>query len=94
MREQFDQNPRASNVAARFWAAVRAIMTRVPERGAALIVAHGGVPELLAASRFEPAILVGLGAPCKCMEGIYVSLEGEAVVDVTTLRVPEARTRI
>jgi hypothetical protein len=94
MREQFDQNPRASNIAARFWAAGRAILTRVPEMGSALIVAHGGVPELLAASRFGTAILAGLGAPCKCMEGIYLSLEGKAVVAVTTLRVPEARTRI
>ncbi|MFZ1023006.1 MAG: histidine phosphatase family protein [Thermoplasmata archaeon] len=94
MRQQVKHNPRAKDVAARFQAALRRLAARIPESGSALVLAHGGVPELVAASWFGPSVLEGLGPPCKCMEGIYLSLEGGRAVDVTVLRVHDSRTRM
>jgi broad specificity phosphatase PhoE len=94
MGEEFRINPRAKVVAARFRAALQELLAHIPDGGAALIVAHGGVPELVGASWGDAATLERLGPACKCMEGIYLSVEGDTCVGVADLRVPQGRTRI
>jgi broad specificity phosphatase PhoE len=94
MRDQLAVNPRAREVAGKFVVAVRALLERVPDEAAVLVVAHGGVPELVAATRCEPAVLAQLGGACRCMEGVYLEFEAEACVSAAALRVPPERTRM
>jgi broad specificity phosphatase PhoE len=94
MLDQLAVNPRARETALRFRAAVAALLAQVSDGEAVLVVAHGGVPELIAATWCEPAVLDELGPPCRCMEGVQLAFEGEVCVRATALRVPADRTRI
>jgi hypothetical protein len=96
-REMLDQlgvNPRAMELSGRFREAVRGLLARVRDGEAVLVVAHGGVPELVAASFCEPAMLDRLGPAGRCMEGVELAFEGEVCVGATDLRVPADRTRM
>jgi broad specificity phosphatase PhoE len=96
-REMLDQlavNPRATEVAARFRTAMLGLLDRLHEGEAALVVAHGGVPEMVAASWCDPAVLDRLGPAGRCMEGVRLGFEGRVCVSAEDLRVPADRTRI
>jgi hypothetical protein len=94
MGQELETNPRAKEVGGRFLAAIQQLLKRVQDGRAALIVAHGGVPELVAASWCDRRALEKLGPPCKCMEGIYLCVEAGDCVSVSDLRVPQDRTRM
>jgi broad specificity phosphatase PhoE len=94
MLDQLATNPRAMEVAGRFRTAILRLLARVRDGEAVLVVAHGGVPELVAASWCEPAVLDRLGSPGRCMEGVRLDFEGEVCVGATDLRVPADRTRM
>jgi broad specificity phosphatase PhoE len=91
---QFEADPRAKEIAGRFQEAIRGLTDRVSEGSSVLLIARGGVPELVAASWFPPTVLEGLGSPCKCMEGTCLFVEHGRAVGVEALRVPGYRTRI
>jgi broad specificity phosphatase PhoE len=91
---RFEHDAVARAVAVRLQEAIRDLTRRVSESGAVLLIAHGGVPELVAASWFPLPVLDGLGPPCKCLEGISLSVERGKAVAVEALRVPDHRTRI
>jgi hypothetical protein len=96
-REMLDQlavNPRAMEVAARFRTAVLRLIDRIGDGEAVLVVAHGGVPELVAASWCAPDVLDRLGPAGRCMEGLRLGFERGACVSAEDLRVPADRTRI
>jgi broad specificity phosphatase PhoE len=94
MLDQLAINPRAIEVAARFRTGLSSLLARIGERDAILVVAHGGVPELVVASWCEPGGLDRMGPACRCMEGVYLGFDGEVCVTSTPLRVPAERTRI
>jgi hypothetical protein len=94
MLDQLATNPRALEVAARFRTATRQLLARSRDGDAVLVVAHGGVPELVAAIWCAPAVLERIGPPCRCMEGVYLEFEGEVCLTGSALRVPAHRTRI
>ncbi len=94
MLEQLAVNPRAAEVAAKFRTGVLDLLGRIPDGASVLIVAHGGVPELVAASWCAPATLEEMGPACRCMEGIRLEFDGSTCVAAAVLRVPAERTRI
>lgn len=94
MLEQLAINPRAAEVAGRFRTSILRLLGRIREGEALLVVAHGGVPELVAASCCEPDVLSRLGPPVRCMEEVRLDFEGGVCVGATALRVPSDRTRM
>ncbi len=96
-REMLDQlavNPRAVEFAGRTRTAVRALLARIRDGEAVLVTTHGGVPELVAASWCEPAVLDRMGPACRCMEGVRLEFRDGTCAAGAALRVPADRTRM
>jgi broad specificity phosphatase PhoE len=94
MLDEIAVNPRAAEVAVRFQTGARELLGRVRDDEAVLLVAHGGVPELLAAAWCEPAVLDRLGPACRCMEGVRFAFTGDVCTSAEALRVSPERTRM
>jgi hypothetical protein len=89
MGSQFEHDARAKEVAGCFQEAIRGPPGRVSEGGSVFWTVRGGVPELVAKGWFPSSVLDGLGPPCKCVEGMYLSVERGRTVAVEALRVPD-----
>jgi hypothetical protein len=87
-------NPVASRLAGQLAESIALLAAGLDEGDQALIVTHGGFPELATATRVPPAELVGLGPACRCMEGVLFRFRGADVLGVEPLRLTGGRTRL
>ncbi len=70
------------------------LLGRLSEDQQALVVTHGGFPEMAVAATSPREVAERLGPPCRCMEGVLLSFRRDACVQADALRVPAERTRI
>ncbi|MCI4344749.1 MAG: hypothetical protein L3J87_03895 [Thermoplasmata archaeon] len=73
---------------------LRRIAADLPEKGRALVVTHGGVPELCAVALRPEDDAGAWGEPCRCLEGVRITFVGEVPEQVVILRVDPRRTRL
>ncbi len=91
---QVRRNPAAQELVARLRTSVLQLVERLDDDERALVVTHGGFPELAAAAWSSPGHLDRLGGPCKCCEGILLRFVGPGDVETQVLRVNDPRTRL
>ena len=91
---QVETNPVARILARKLAGSVREILPRLEEGQQALIVTHGGFPELATTNWSLSPEMVRLGPPCKCMEGVLLRFQEDEYAGADALRVPESSTRL
>jgi hypothetical protein len=67
---------------------LRAIASRLPEGGRALVVSHGGIVDASAVGCRPDDDFAGWGPSCGYCEGVRLSFEGDRCVAAELLRVP------
>ena len=68
----------------------RPIVRALPENGRALIISHGGIVEAGTVGCLPPATRTTYGSACSYCEGVRLTFDGEAVVNVEMLRVEQS----
>ena len=72
------------------WAAIAA---GLPEGGAALVIAHGGIVEAGAVGAMPQGEHETWGRTCRFCEGVRISYDGDRAVELVVLRRPKKRRR-
>ncbi len=70
---------------------LRSIVRALPDDGRALMISHGGIVEACAVSCLPTDTRFTDDAPCGYCEGVRLTFEGEAVVNLEMLRVEQPR---
>ncbi|HEV2231565.1 MAG TPA: histidine phosphatase family protein [Thermoplasmata archaeon] len=70
------------------------ILKRLPDEGIALVVTHGGFPELLTAAHLPGRSLPTPEGPVRCLDGVRIRFGHATGPKVEILRVPETMTRL
>ncbi len=70
---------------------LRSIVRALPDDGRALMISHGGIVEACAVSCLPADTHFTDDAPCGYCEGVRLTFEGEAVVNLEMLRVEQPR---
>ncbi len=68
---------------------LRSIVRALPDDGRALLISHGGIVEACAIGCLSTSTRFADDAPCGYCEGVRLTFEGEAVVNVEMLRVEQ-----
>ncbi|MDE1820583.1 MAG: histidine phosphatase family protein [Euryarchaeota archaeon] len=93
-REALARGGGAARLSGRLVASALRLVQEVPEDTSALIITHGGLPELLAAALFPAEDARAWGGALRCMEGIRITFEGGLPVQIGVLRLDPGRTRL
>lgn len=94
VKAAFQREHPMRHYASNLLALIRISLAEIPDRGALVIVTHGGVPELGAVSTFPESDPTPLGGPLRCMEGVRIAFEEQSPKGLEVLRVPDEQTRI
>ena len=84
----------ARALAERLRAELYDIVDFLAEGGAALVLTHGGFPELSVAALGSREAAARLGGPCRCLEGVRLGFDDRSNVRIEGLRVAASRTRL
>ncbi len=68
---------------------LRSVARALPDDGRALMISHGGIVEASAIGCLPAGVHFADEAPCGYCEGVRLTFEGEAVVNVEMLRVEQ-----
>lgn len=93
-RDQLHGRTAARTLGGRLRAELDRIRTGLREGQEALVVTHGGFPELCGALYATPEKTEELGGPCRCLEGVWLAFDPSGVVQCRGLRLPADRTRL
>jgi len=74
--------------------ALTTVATHLAAGGRALVVTHGGVPELATVALLPDDDAEAWGAPCRCLEGARITFEEGNPASAEILRLDPRRTRI
>ena len=86
--------PAVRRVADRLADEVDGLLQGLDDGDRALVVTHGGFPELIAARLGPNPTFEDLGGPCRCLEGVLLEFGDSPKACVEALRVPPERTRL